>query len=136
MATFTVKEILRTRPWPSADEPQTIYYDFLTEEDQRQINIGRKPNNPLTVGTKLEGTLEKDQRGNGMKFVRAQMGGGGGRPRDPRESARIMRQHSQEMALRYAAIRATQGLLPNEFAFDDLRKIINWFDTDAKAATP
>jgi hypothetical protein len=90
---------------------------------------------PPSPGSVLEGTIEPSEYG--PKFKKARNGfGGGGRPRDPQENARIMRQHSQEMALRYAHIRCLQEQLPTDFKLSDLKVIVDWFDADAKAAKP
>lgn len=104
MPSYTVREIINQRPWSKdGGEPTVIYYDFLVEGEERRINTGRKPGNPLTVGTVLEGTLEHDSRGNGLKFVRAQSGsggfGGGGRGKSPEERKSIQMQHAQKCAV-------------------------------------
>lgn len=136
MPTYTVREIRSARNWPSDEDTKVVYYDFLVDGEDRLVNVGRKPGNPLTVGTVLEGTMEAGDRG-ALKFKKAQNGfGGGPRPRDPQEGARIIRQHSQEMALLYAALRAEKELLPDPFTLADLKKVIDWFEADAKAATP
>jgi hypothetical protein len=84
-------------------------------------------------GSTLDGTLESGEYG--LKFKKAQGagfgGGGGGKGRSPEENARIVRQHSQEMALRYAVAKASAGQLPDDFKPKDLLLIIDWFDRDA-----
>ena len=139
MPTFTVKEIVSARPWSKdGGEPTVIYYDFNVEEVPDRINVGRKPSNPLTVGMKLEGILEDDQRGNGKKLKTSFGGGGGGgpRPRDPKESAQIIQQHSQAQALRYAELQHARGKLPDDFNLEQILLIAAKFAADAKAATP
>ena len=42
-----------------------------------------------------------------------------------------MRQHSQEMALRWMAIQAARGRVPEDFRLDGLRALIDWFARDA-----
>jgi hypothetical protein len=144
MATYTVTEIRNQRPWPSQEDLQVVYYDFLVEGEERIVNVGRKPTNPLTVGTVLEGTLEAagGARG-GLKFVKSQNGfgggggGGGGRGgKSPEESARITQMHSQDMALRYAELQHTRGALPETFNLEQLLVIAGKFTADAKAAKP
>jgi len=132
MPTFTVKEIRATKPWKSPDGTrERVYYDVLVNERDGNVNLGRNPGNPVEIGMTLDGDLEADGRG-GWKFKATRNGFGSGRPRDPQESARIQRQHAQEMALRYAAIKAKTDLKLD----DDFRKVIDWFDADTKAATP
>lgn len=138
MPSYTVTEIVTTRPWTPAgeSEPKTIYYDVKVEGEDRAVNVGRKPGNPLTVGDVLEGTIGPDDRG-GLKFTRANGGfKGGGRPRDPKESAVIVQQHSQAQALRYAELQQARGKLPDDFNLEQVLVIAAKFAADAKAATP
>lgn len=72
--------------------------------------------------------LKREQQGG---YAGGGYSGGGGRPEDPERSRRIVRQHSQEMALRYATIRQQQGQLPESFSLDDLFVIADKFDADA-----
>lgn len=84
-------------------------------------------------GSVLSGTLEDSPYG--KKFRKQQaFGGGGPRPEDPRRAAMILRQHSQHMALMYAALRQSQGHLPPDFSLTDLGKVADWFDADARRA--
>lgn len=139
MAEYTVTEIRSSRPWPSESDCKVIYYDFKVEGEEKLINTGRKPSNPLTPGTKLTGTMEPGDRG-GLKFVRAPanngFGGGGPRGRDPKESAQIVQQHSQRMALDYARLQHERGRLPDDFSLDQILVIAAKFAADAKAAQP
>jgi hypothetical protein len=61
------------------------------------------------VNTRIEGTLEPSDYG--MKFKKAFSGSGGGgfRPRDPKESAAIQRQHSQGCAVALLHVKAIAG---------------------------
>lgn len=100
-----------------------------------QAGLLQKPETPApTEGDRLYGHLEER---NGFKNFKkaarpgAPGGGGGWRPRDPDESRMIVRQHSQEMALRYCDVRARQGKLPAEFTLTDLAKVVDWFQKDA-----
>lgn len=139
MPSYTVKEIRSSRPWPSQEDLKVVYYDFTIEGQDGLVNIGRKPTNPLTPGTVLEGTLDSDGRG-GWKFVKAQNGfgggGGGGRGRDPKESAQIVQQHSQAQALRYCELQQARGKLPDDFTIEHVLLLAAKFAADAKAATP
>lgn len=135
MGEYTVTEIRSARPWPSQEDCKVIYYDFLIDGEEKLVNTGRKPGNPLTVGTKLTGSLEAGDRG-GLKFVRAQNNGGGGRARDPKESAVIVQQHSQAQALRWAELQHARGQLDPSVDLKAVLKIAAIFAADAKAATP
>lgn len=141
MPAYTVLEVdPNVRDWQSqAGGPMKAYRIKLRDPEGKEIPLvewSRKTNSPApTVGETVEGTLESTSFG--TKFKKAQTNGfGGGRPRDPKESARIIRQHSQQMALLYAGLRAEKELLPDPFSLADLKKVIDWFDADAKAALP
>lgn len=85
-------------------------------------------------GAQLDGTVEDGPYGKKFKKAFAPAGGGGfGRPRDPKDTAAIVRQHSQHMALLYAQAKAQAGGLPVDFTVEQLRKIIDWFDDDVRA---
>lgn len=96
----------------------------------------RKDSVPPTVGQVIDGTLEQSQFGWKVKKT-AKMGGGGGfRPRDPKETAAIQRQHSQEMAVRWTAIAQSRGLLPESFTIQNLKQVIDWFERDISDHAP
>lgn len=59
-------------------------------------------------------------------------GGGGGFKKDPATQRSIIRQHSQEMALRYVV--AKEMVLTKGIA--DLLPIIDWFEKDASGTEP
>ena len=81
-------------------------------------------------GTSVQGEIEDSQWG--KKFKKARSGGfggggfGGGKM-DPAREQKIVRQHSQEMALRYVAAKD----VPLNNGIEDLTKIIDWFQKDA-----
>jgi len=112
MAEYTVTEILHARPWPiGEDPPKVIYYDFKVDGEERQVNIGRKPGNALTVGMKLEGHLEPGDRG-GLKFKAANgfAGSGGPRGKSPEERKSIAMQASQKVGVDVVRIAVDAGL--------------------------
>lgn len=84
-------------------------------------------------GSTLEGEITVDPQW-GPKFKKAQQGGFGGggfRGRSPEENRRIVRQHSQEMAIRWAELAHARGKLPEDFKTDDLLKLVDVFHRDA-----
>jgi hypothetical protein len=93
-----------------------------------------KATTPLPApGTSLEGDLEDGQYGKSFKKAKPANGFGG---REPRDSGRIERQHSQEMALR-----AISTLKLTEYdSRDGYRRIIkewtDWFVADLDNASP
>jgi hypothetical protein len=94
---------------------------------------------PPTIGQKVDGTIDTSGE-YGPKFKSTPSsgfsGGGGPRPRDPKESAQIIQQHSQRMALDYARLQHDRGALPDNFALEQVLIIAGKFADDAKAATP
>lgn len=91
----------------------------------------RKDSVPPAVGQVIDGTIEQGQFGPKIRKA-AKMGGGFGRQRDPKESARIVRQHSQEMAIRWTVVAHSRGLLPETFKLNDLEQVIDWFQRDVE----
>jgi hypothetical protein len=68
---------------------------------------------PPAVGSELYGTVEDSQYG--LKFKKAKQGGGGfggPRPEDPERARRILRQHSQHMAIETLKLAQSLGVWP------------------------
>lgn len=142
MPTFEIMVVGdQIREWSSErGGPMKSYRVGLRDEQGQStpnVEWARKATSPPPVaGQKIEGTLDTSGQ-YGPKFKATPSSSfGGGRGRDPKESAQIVRQHSQEMALMYAALRVDKELLPEPFKLSDLKAVINWFEADAKAATP
>lgn len=136
MPTYIVKNALKTgdKPDKGYGPMQTIALTLQEYGQAEEIAAEwytKATNAVPALGSQLEGDVEPSQYGN--KFKKAKAGGFGGRGgRSPEESKSITRQHSQHMALLYVQLRHAQGKLPDGFGLnDDLRKIIDWFDTDA-----
>lgn len=132
MPTFTVQAASQKKLLPDNGRgAKQVINLTLADGDQPPVIAEWFTNatTPLpTPGSTLDGTVEQSDYG--PKFKKAGGFGGGPRQRDPRESAQIQRQHSQEMALRYAALRADKEMLPEPFTLADLRKVIDWFEQD------
>jgi hypothetical protein len=129
---FKVAEIVGKRPWPNEEDTKVIYFNFRAEGVERVCNIGRKPGNELKVGDVLEATSEDDGRGGlKLKVQNNFAGGGGPRPEDPKRSARILRQHSQQMAIEWVALALSRGKLPEDFTLAKLWALVDAFDKDA-----
>lgn len=114
-----------------------IPHRFKMEGSDETITWNRKPGSEgPKVGETLTGELS--QNGSwGLKFKKAAGGGPGGR--SPEQQKQIVRQHSQEMAIRFASAtnsfrdldlgnRNEVGAVLNE----GLRPLIDWFEKDAK----
>lgn len=139
MSTYTIRSVLGPNPW-SGDYGPMNGFTLTLEGVDKPVDINQKPTSPApqpgtTVDLELSPHPRFDDRLKGKKVQPAGgFGGGGSRPEDPKRAATILRQHSQDMALRYAAIRQTQGQLPESFKLPDLFLIADQFDADARAA--
>lgn len=117
-------------------------YTVKVDGDQAPYQLNKKAASPAPdVGQTIQvESVTPDPEGKWpakIKMVAPNKGGfGGGGGMSPEREAKIMRQHSQEMALRYAAIKNAQGKLPDDFKPSDLFKIADLFDHDANGAKP
>ena len=113
MPTFTVTEIVAAKPWTPAGEtePKKIYYDVKIEGQERPVQVGRNPGNPLTAGAVLEGTIGPDDRG-GQKFTLSNNGfkGGGRGGKSIEERRGIAMQASHKVAVDVVRIAVDAGL--------------------------
>jgi hypothetical protein len=103
--------------------------DGTTRHDAEWITATTTDDAAL-VGTRISGTLEPSQYGLRFKKERPAFGGGA-RGRSPEDTASIVRQHSEHMAILLLQVKATAGVL----AEDDLtpakiRSLTDWFDDD------
>ena len=131
MAELTVTALHgKGRPWTSKTGKQFVPHKFEAEGVNGIIEWSRAEDAPgPAVGEVLSGELEQTQYGH--KFRKASRSNGGGFQKSPEQQRSIVRQHSAEMALRYAAIQASRGKLPEDFSFEQWRPIIDWFVKDA-----
>lgn len=139
MGAYRVTAVEGPREWEWQGQPNHDYTLTLEGAEKPAILTQRPSTAPPRVGETMDLELSAHPRfDDKLKAKRAKQfgGGGGGGGRSPEENARIMRQHSQEMALRYAAIKASLGSLTADFKPETLKPIIDWFDADAKAAQP
>ena len=82
-------------------------------------------------GTRLEGTLEAGQYG--LRFKKAYNAPGGG-GRSPKDTASIVRQHSQHMSLLLLQAKAQAGLLTaEELTPAKIKSLTDFFDDDVAA---
>jgi hypothetical protein len=98
--------------------------------------ITSKDTDPSSLaGTRKGFTLEPSQYGMKAKADRPAFGGGGGfKPRDPKETAAIQRQHSQHMAVLLLQAKAQAGVLTvEEVSSGKLKQLADWFDDDIAA---
>lgn len=131
------------REWNSQQGGQFFAYKITLKDPtgrvHENVEWSRKSSSAAPqVGESVEGELETKtvNAASGpfqvTKFRKAQQAGSGGfRPRDPKETAAIQRQHSQSVAVEYLKYRATLGGIPDEWKTrDGLRDLIDWFQRD------
>jgi hypothetical protein len=149
MPDFTIVAVSdRTRTWGDPPNGPFVSYRVDLKGTDGQTVAGaewsRKQSSPApTVGETVSGTLDMEAKF-GPKFKQQAAfqgrGGGGPRPEDPKRAATILRQHSQEMSLRYIMAYLAGG---GDFAklveadgklMTTVLKLADVFDKDAKAA--
>lgn len=140
MASYTVTDVREG----NRDNYGNQAYYIDTVEGPEGVYFKCKPKNAPQVGQSYE--WELDTSGEyGPRFRRPaqEQGGGGNSPQGgaqrrsggnqmtPDREAKIVRQHSQQMALMYAALH------PDEAKdLTALKAVIDWFDEDAMGAVP
>jgi hypothetical protein len=134
----------KTEPNPHGGQFQRFYVDF---EGSPDTYWRRKEGDAPGVGNSYYGTITVGDYGPRFKKEKlpedfAGTSSGGSRnlgskwqpesERDPERSARILRQHSQEMALRYLTVSGFSVDPENRSVAleQNVRPIIDWFDAD------
>lgn len=130
---YKVTRVGAPREWTSQHGGVFLSYLLDVEGADKPVELSQKPETPApTVGQSLDLELSPHPRFEDRlkaKKIQAAFGGGGApRPEDPVRSARILRQHSQEMALRYLVAKGVR-----EFTWDQLMKLVDAFDADVQA---
>lgn len=137
--THKLVNVSEPREWESQYGPMKTF-TVKFEGDPLAYQLNKKKDSPApAIGQTLEvASVTPDPEGKWPAKIKLaqQNNGARGGGKSPEEQARIMRQHSQEMALRYTAIQSQRGKLADDFKVSDLAAIIDWFDADAKAAKP
>jgi hypothetical protein len=97
----------------------------------------KKSTSVPSPGVQLVGEIRSGQYGLQFKKVASAASGFGPRPEDPQRKKRIVRQHSQSMALQALALRFSPetfyAMPPDEFT-RRLRELADWFDADVERA--
>jgi hypothetical protein len=118
MPEFTVAAASQKKTLDGKNGPMQVIALSLTDGGAtHQAEWFTKASTPLPAeGSRIEGTLEPSDYG--LKFKKAFNGGAGGgggfRPRDPKDTASIIRQHSQHMAVTLLVAKATAGKLTED----------------------
>lgn len=141
MPAYTIASVDREKPWEGNYGPRIDYTCTLRDQagtEHKSVVVTQKPETAKpTVGQTLNGTIEP---GNfGPKFKKEQQQGyGGGRSRDPKETAAIHRQASQRTAVMFLQAKVTAGAVTadNFPSMDEFRKAVDWFERDIQNNAP
>lgn len=140
-ATYTIRKVHdNPRSWQSKQGGPMVSYkvDLDGPNGRDGVEWSRREGSAMpVVGQRVEGEIEQGNYGPKLKVARPAgtgFGGGGFRPRDPKETAAIQRQHSQEMALRFLDAvdlgEATLGKTGKQILESVVRPLIDWFQRD------
>lgn len=132
MPTFTVKQASHKKDVPGKHGPMKVLTLQLSgpEGDQTAEWFTKHDTALPEPGSSIEGTVEPSEYGLKFKKAAGQFGGGF-RGRSPEENRRIVRQHSQDMGIRWAELAHARGKLPEDFKVADLLKLVDVFHKDA-----
>lgn len=115
-----IKQILETTPRTSKAGKQYTLTTFMGEDEKLYKDVY----GTFTVGQEVEGEWKTDDFGTKFEVAKKGFGGFG---KSPEQQASIVRQHSQEMALRYSQLKGK-----TDITFKDLQIVIDWFEADTK----
>lgn len=133
MPTYTVKQATKKKDVQGQHGPMKVVTLQLSGPDGDQTaEWFTKDQTPLPdAGSQIEGTVEPSEYGLKFKKAAGAFTGGGFRGRSPEENRRIVRQHSQDMGIRWAELAHARGKLPEDFKVADLLKLVDVFHRDA-----
>jgi len=115
-----VKQLLESAQRTSKAGKQYTLTTFMGEDEKLYKDVY----GTFTVGQEVNGEWKTDDYGTKFEVARAT---GGGFGKSPEQQASIVRQHSQEMALRYATLKGK-----TDITFKELQIVIDWFEADTK----
>jgi hypothetical protein len=150
VSAYRVSRVLGADPFQSKYGEKINYKIEL--EGEGQVELVRNPSSPAPQpGDVLRGHIEGTGWGRRLKLEynrqdgapstsapsAAPRSGDSGRQwtRDPSERRAITRAHAQQMALRYAAIQAERGKLPDSFSLEQLWAVVDAFEQDVRKAS-
>jgi hypothetical protein len=128
MSELTITEVEIAKELPGWQGKGAKVFRYTVEGDTRRpedfVVNGTEPKKP---GDTIEG-IEDGEYGPKIKKQQRRQGGGGF-GKSPTQEKRIVRQHSQEMALMREANLVAGG--KGNLQSDELRRLIQWFENDA-----
>lgn len=126
---YTVESAQHVRSKPVDGKGTFHIYSVKFREVERVAEWFSKQEQPPKQGEQLFGEITNGKFG--PQFKRAQQQQQGGfRPMDPDRERRIVRQHSQHMALKYCELQGFRSKLPDDFDLSHVWKIADAFDRD------
>lgn len=126
---LTVQEVLDAKDKDLPGKGMFTSYKLKLQTGETAELFQRKDSVPPKAGDSIDGTLEQGQYGLKVK-KNAKLGGGGFRPRDPKETAAIQRQHSQSVAVEFLKAKVAAGALEEFPGMDKFRVLVDWFQRD------
>lgn len=139
--THVIEGVSEPKPWVSDYGPMNTF-TIRVQADDAGYDLNRKQTSPApTIGQTIEVASVTPSNGDypaKIKLAAPQGGGGGGGngAMNPEREAKIVRQHSQMVAVEYVKFAHERGTLPDGFQLKDLTTIIDWFESDAMGAKP
>lgn len=133
MAEFTIKTAAEKKRFQGSKGGEFVVYNVTFQDGQTAEWVKKAESKAPVEGEKVEGALEPTQYGAKFKPAQAAFGGKGG-GKSPAEKAEIARMHSQEMAIRWVHVLQMRGKVPDDADTDFLKRLIDFFQKDAKAA--
>ena len=138
--TYTIEAVTNQREWDFNGQKNIDYYVTLKEDDRAGVFITKRPNSdPPKPGEQIAGEFEQRDVGGRtlwkLKPDKKPFGGGGGggfRPEDPERSRRILRQHSQHMAILW--LQAAGMIQSGQATLEALFSLADEFDRDVETA--
>ena len=116
------------------DHGEFKVYSLILQGEDKPVELKQKAASPPPAqGMRLDGTIEDGPYGKVFKKEFQARGGFGGAP-DPKREARIVRQHSQEMAIYWFEVLKRHDMLTPEQQAKGARYVIDladFFQADA-----
>lgn len=137
---FTIQQVGVADQWPGSDGTMMATYPVMFQGQVEAAHITRPANAPPpAMGEQLTGSIGPKNQWDRRPFKKAKpaggRGGGQGGGRSPEDQRSIVRQHSQEMALRAIELGATFGVIGKPDSSKGLMVLVgqmaDWFEKDA-----
>lgn len=139
---FTIQEVLGEERFSIEGKGDFVAYtvSFDGEQGRGIAQHKRKANSPApAAGETIDAEIVQKNGKTELKRIwtgAPSNGGGKNFQRDPKDTAQIVRQHSQHMAMLHVASMERRGKLPDSWDLEALRKVIDWYQADAEKAQP